>query len=184
MRVLRACRPVAPRAVFGPLAGRGRSGAVGLVFCTSMISFWAAAFIFVSNRTIQSLNMTWKKTSGMAVIRPIAVANRASPMAPAWLVDAARVAALGLRDRVERVDHRDDGAEQPDHRGDLGDRQDRGEQEVQPREDLQFDGAGHAPPHGGGALLGGLQPGDEEHLRDQPLLLAAQGDGPVGRPCA
>ena len=29
--------------------------------------------------------MTWKKTSGMAVIRPIAVANRANPIAPAWV---------------------------------------------------------------------------------------------------
>ena len=46
----------------------------------------AAAFIFVSNRVIQALNMTWKKTSGIAVMSPMAVAKRASPIAPACVV--------------------------------------------------------------------------------------------------
>src|ERR1043166_1933609 len=55
----------------------------GLAACTRRISFWAALFMRTSKFAIQPLNKTCVKTSGIAVIRPIAVANNARPMAPA-----------------------------------------------------------------------------------------------------
>ena len=55
--------------------------------------------------------------------------------------DAGRVPFGRFRDRGERVDHRDDGQEQAAHRGDLANGQNRSEQEVQIRDNLQLDRA-------------------------------------------
>src|SRR4051794_837669 len=78
-----------------PVCGTGAPGAgvaaavaaplpAGLAFWSRTISFWAALFIFPSNLATHALNRTCENTSGMAVIRPRAVANRARPMDPAW----------------------------------------------------------------------------------------------------
>ena len=93
--------------------------------------------------------------------------------------DVAGVAlAGGLADGVEGVDHADDRAEQADHRGDLGDGEDRGEQGIQPRQHFEFRGRCHAPPHGCDTLLGGFEPGHIQHARDQPAFLLAEADRP------
>src|SRR5262249_20583075 len=64
-----------------PLAGRAPDFAES----NRIINFCAALFMRVSNFATHALNNTWANTSGIAVIRPIAVANRARPIAPAWL---------------------------------------------------------------------------------------------------
>ena len=125
--------------------------AAGLTFCNRNSSRWAALFMRSSKRPTHALNRTWAKTSGMAVTRPSAVANRARPMSPAWSAPSA--AAVDVLDLREGADHADDRAEQADHGGDLGDGQDGRQQEVEVGQDLQLDDVGHGPAHGGEALL-------------------------------
>ena len=51
----------------------------------SVSSFWAAFLSLTSNETIHALKRTCVKTSGIAMMRPSAVAKRARPIWPAWL---------------------------------------------------------------------------------------------------
>src|SRR3954447_13898232 len=73
-----------PAAGVVPLAGAGVL--LGGLAWSKRMSFWALLFMRTSNWATQALNRTWVNTSGMAVTRPRAVANRARPMAPAELV--------------------------------------------------------------------------------------------------
>src|SRR4051794_6074564 len=77
-------------AALTPEAGAGAAAGAGVLLgglaWSKRMSFWALLFMRTSNWATQALNRTWVNTSGMAVTRPRAVANRASPMAPAEAV--------------------------------------------------------------------------------------------------
>ena len=77
------------------------------------------------------------------------------------------------------IDHANDGQKQADHRGNLGKCQNRRQEKVQVRENLQFNDIRHRPSHGGKTLFRSLKPGREQFPRDHALLCPAITDGAV-----